>query len=114
MLAGIAAGSFGFAVHRAAVAPEQAYFSAPARAWELALGGLLAMVPRSTGGMEGAVSAAAAAWAGAAAIAAATLVLDEGLADAGRFPRSCRCSDAVALLAAGTCARPGRPDAHAR
>src|SRR5215218_2829431 len=38
-LAGIAVASFLLAVRQSAAAPEQAYFSALARAWELAIGG---------------------------------------------------------------------------
>ena len=44
LLGAIAAASFACAVHQSAVAPEQAYFSLAARAWELAVGGLLAVV----------------------------------------------------------------------
>ena len=105
-LAAIAAASFGLAVHRAAAAPEQAYFCAPARAWELALGGLLAI--GLAGRRLGRRSAAAAAWGGAAAIAAATLVLDAGTPMPG-VPALLPVLGAVALLAAGTCARPPAP-----
>jgi peptidoglycan/LPS O-acetylase OafA/YrhL len=69
-LAAIVACSLLYAVRLVVVAPEQAYFSTPARAWELGLGGLLAVAP--LGRLPGA-PAAVLAWCGFAAIAAATL-----------------------------------------
>jgi peptidoglycan/LPS O-acetylase OafA/YrhL len=106
VLAAIAGTSFAFAVRLADTAPEQAYFSAPARAWELAVGGLLALVllrrplPRA--------ATAAAGWGGAAAIAAAVLVLDAGAAMPGA-PALLPVLGAAALLAAGTSAAPSLP-----
>jgi peptidoglycan/LPS O-acetylase OafA/YrhL len=63
--------SLAYAVHATAAAPEQAYFSSFARAWELAAGGLLALVPAQR--LPTGRCAAALAWAGAAAIAVATV-----------------------------------------
>jgi peptidoglycan/LPS O-acetylase OafA/YrhL len=65
VLALVAVASLAYAAHLAAAAPEAAYFSAPARAWELALGALLAVRPLRLG--------RGAAYAGLAAIAAATV-----------------------------------------
>ena len=106
VLTAIAAASFAHAVHRTGAAPEQAYFSAATRAWELALGGLLAVA--LLGRRLGPRAAAAAAWAGAAAIAAATVVLDAGTAMPGA-PALLPVLGAAALLAAGTSAAPSLP-----
>ena len=59
----VVAVSFAYAVQRTGAAPEQAYFSAATRAWELAAGGLLALA--LLGRRLGARPARAAAWAGA-------------------------------------------------
>jgi peptidoglycan/LPS O-acetylase OafA/YrhL len=106
LLAAIAAGSFAYAVRLTATAPEQAYFSAPARAWELALGGLLAVLLLRR--RLGRVPAALAGWAGAAAIAAAVLALDSGSAMPG-VPALLPVLGAAGLLAAGTSAVPTLP-----
>jgi len=99
VLVTIAAASFAFAVQRAATAPEQAYFSAPGRAWELAVGGVLAVALLRR--RLGRSAAAAAAWLGVAAIVAATLLLDAGSAMPGA-PALLPVLGAAALLAAGT------------
>jgi peptidoglycan/LPS O-acetylase OafA/YrhL len=106
VLVAIASASFAFAVHLTAVAPEQAYFSAPARAWELALGGLLALVLLRR--RLGRAAALAAGWAGMSAIAAATLLFDAGTAMPGA-PALLPVLGAAALLAAGTSAVPALP-----
>ena len=86
--------------------PSRRTSRAPARAWELALGGLLAVA--LAGRRLGRRSAAAAAWGGAGAIAAATLVFDADTPMPG-VPALLPVLGAVALLAAGTCAaRPRR------
>ena len=105
-LAAIAAVSLAFAIHHTATAPEQAYFSAPARAWELALGGLLAvaLIERRMGRR----GAAAAAWAGTGAILASTLLFGSGTRMPG-LPALLPVLGAVALLAAGTCRCPPVP-----
>ena len=102
----VAAASLLHAIRRVGVAPEQAYFSAPARAWELALGGLLALalagrrLPRR--------AAVAAAWGGVAAIAVATVTFDAATA-VPAVPALLPALGAAALLAAGTCATPAAP-----
>ena len=95
----VAVASFAHAIDRAAAVPEQAYFSAATRAWELAAGGLLAVALLER--RLGTRAARAAAWTGAGAIAAATLLLDAGAAMPGA-PPCCRCS------ARSRCSRPGR------
>src|SRR5215208_5084233 len=106
VLGALAAASFAFAVHQAAVAPEQAYFSAAGRAWELALGGLLAMaLLRRTPGPR---ASAAAAWGGIGAIVAATLLFDEDTAMPGA-PALLPVLGAAALLAAGAGAAQALP-----
>jgi peptidoglycan/LPS O-acetylase OafA/YrhL len=106
VLAGVAACSFAYAVQHAAAVPEQAYFSAVARAWELALGGLLAVVLLQR--RLPAAAAAWAAWAGAGAILAAVLVLGAGSPMPGA-PALLPVLGAAALLAAGTSASPSLP-----
>jgi peptidoglycan/LPS O-acetylase OafA/YrhL len=69
-LAAIIAFSLLYAAHVVASTPTQAYFSTPARAWELGLGGLLAVAPLSR---VPPALAACVAWCGFAAIVAATL-----------------------------------------
>ena len=106
VLAAIAAASFLLAVRQSAAAPEQAYFSALARAWELAVGGLLALaLLRRRLGRRPAVAAA---WAGATAIAAATLLFDAGTPVPGA-PALLPALGAAALLAAGTSRMPAAP-----
>ena len=105
-LGAIAAASFAHAVHRAGAAPEQAYFSAATRAWELALGGLLAVALMHR--RLGRRAATAAGWAGSAAILAATLLLDAGSAMPG-VPALLPVLGAAALLAAGTSRAPALP-----
>ena len=98
-LAAILVASLLYAVHRIGVAPEQTYFSTVARAWELALGGLLAVV--LMGRRLGPRTAAAAAWGGMAAIAVATAGFDAGTA-VPALPALLPALGAAALVAAGT------------
>jgi len=102
----VVAVSFAHAVRRTGAAPEQAYFSAATRAWELAAGGLLALALLER--RLGARSARAAAWAGAGAIVIATLALGAGSAMPGA-PALLPVLGALALLAAGTSAAPSLP-----
>ena len=105
-LAAIAAASFALAVHQTGASPEQAYFSALARAWELAAGGLLAVVligRRLSGGF-----ATAAAWTGTGAILASALLLDADTPMPG-VPALLPVLGAIALLAAGTSVRAAAP-----
>jgi peptidoglycan/LPS O-acetylase OafA/YrhL len=99
LLCAIAAASFAWAVHQSAVAPEQAYFSLAGRAWELAVGGLLAVVLLRRRLGRGAARAAG--WAGAGAILATTLLFDAGTPMPGA-PALLPVLGAAALLAAGT------------
>jgi peptidoglycan/LPS O-acetylase OafA/YrhL len=106
VLGAIAVASLLYAIRQVRLAPDQAYFSAPARAWELALGGLLAVW--LTDRRLGRRSAAAAAWAGVAAIGAATVAFGA----ATPFPGPAALLPtlgAAALLAAGTSAVPPAP-----
>jgi peptidoglycan/LPS O-acetylase OafA/YrhL len=105
-LGAVAIASLLYAIERVNAAPDQAYFSAPARAWELALGGLLAL--RLIDRRLGPRCAAAAAWAGLAAIGAATVAFG----DSTPFPGPAALLPtlgAAALLAAGTAATPAAP-----
>jgi peptidoglycan/LPS O-acetylase OafA/YrhL len=105
VLSAIAIASLLYAAYRARVAPEQAYFSAPARAWELAVGGLAAVGIR---GPMGRRSAVAAAWSGAVAIGVATIAFDETTAFPGP-PALVPTLGAIALVAAGTTVIPAAP-----
>jgi peptidoglycan/LPS O-acetylase OafA/YrhL len=101
-LAAIAVVSLVYAVRRVGAAPQQAYFSALARAWELALGGLLAL---ALGGRRLAPrAAAAAAWAGVAAIGLATVAFGPATPIPGAVALLPTLG-AAALLAAGTSPR---------
>jgi hypothetical protein len=102
----VAVTSFAYAVHGSAVAPEQAYFSPAARAWELAAGGLLAVV--LLGRRLGRTAAATAGWAGIGAILVATLLFDSGTAVPGA-PALLPVLGAAALLAAGSSAARALP-----
>jgi peptidoglycan/LPS O-acetylase OafA/YrhL len=70
-LAAVAAASFAYALLDLRVAPEAAYYSAFARAWELALGALLAVLPAAR-------ARPWVAWPGLAAIGAATVAFGAG------------------------------------
>jgi peptidoglycan/LPS O-acetylase OafA/YrhL len=95
----IAAASFLYAAEQVRVAPEAAYYSAFARAWELGLGALAAVL--LAGRCAGPRTAAACGGLGLAAIAAATVAFGEGTP----FPGPAALVPtlgAVALIAAGT------------
>ena len=102
----IAVASLAYAVRRVAQAPEPAYFSTGTRAWELALGGLLAL--GLTGRQLGPRTGAALAWCGLAAIAVATLTFDAGTA-VPALPTLLPTLGAAALVAAGSSATPALP-----
>ena len=98
--------SFAYAVSAVRAAPEAAYYSAFARAWELALGALLAVVlaRRSLGPL----TAAGCGWLGLAAIAAATTTFGADSpcpGPAALVPTL----GAAALIAAGTSPRRAMP-----
>jgi peptidoglycan/LPS O-acetylase OafA/YrhL len=87
-------------------ASRTAYFSTAARAWELGVGGLLALwLP---GHRITARAGAAAAWAGIAAIAAATVAFSPETGVPG-LPTLLPALGAAALVAAGTSSSPARP-----
>jgi peptidoglycan/LPS O-acetylase OafA/YrhL len=109
LLGSACAGSFAYAVHAVAAQPSAAYFSTPARVWELALGGLLALALAAR--RPGPRAAAGLAWAGAAAFAAAVLVLEPGAAFPA-WPALMPTLGAAALIAAGAGA--GRAPAPVR
>jgi peptidoglycan/LPS O-acetylase OafA/YrhL len=90
--------SFAYALHLSRAEPSAAYFSTPARVWELSLGGLLALaLARRAPGPR---TATAAAYGGTAAIAAAVLLLDAGAAFPG-WPALLPTLGAAALILAG-------------
>ena len=107
----VAVASFAHAIDRAAAVPEQAYFSAATRAWELAAGGLLAvaLLERRLG-----TRARARPRHGPAPGRSPrrTLLLDAGAAMPGA-PALLPVLGAVALLAAGTSADAVAADARA-
>ena len=102
----IATASLTLAVQLVATGPEQAYFSTPARAWELAAGALLAVALE--GRRLGRRAAAVAAWCGLAAIAYATVTFDEDTAVPGAAALV-PVLGAAALVAAGSGATPAAP-----
>lgn len=105
-VAAIAAASFAFALREVHIAPESAYFSPAARGWELALGGLVALVlagrtlPRR--------AATFVAWPGAAAIVLAATRFGPDTAMPG-WPALLPTAGAAALIVAGAGAAPSRP-----
>jgi peptidoglycan/LPS O-acetylase OafA/YrhL len=102
----VAGASFLYAARQARVAPEAAYYSAFARAWELGLGALAAVL--LAGRSARPRPAAACGSLGLAAIAGATVAFGE----ATPFPGPAALLPtlgAVALIAAGTCSRPAAP-----
>jgi peptidoglycan/LPS O-acetylase OafA/YrhL len=105
-LAAICAASLVYAVQRVGASPEQAYFSTGTRAWELALGGLLA--PALAGRRLGRWPAGAAGWAGLAAIGYATFTFGADTAMPA-LPTLLPALGAAALVAAGTSAEPAAP-----
>jgi peptidoglycan/LPS O-acetylase OafA/YrhL len=105
-LAAIFAVSLVHAVHRVGAAPQQAYFSTAARAWELALGGLvaLALAKRRLGRRTAAVLG----WSGFAAIGYAAVTF--GAETAMRaWPALLPTLGAAALVVAGTSSAPATP-----
>ena len=73
LVSGIGIASFAYGIAFTGADPEQAYFSTFARAWELALGGVIALAPAPHLDRR---RAAVLGWAGFAAIAATVLMLD--------------------------------------
>ena len=69
-LAALAAASLAYSATATASNPAATYFVTPARAWEFAAGGLLALLPAASGSRA---RSAAVSWAGLAAIAVAAL-----------------------------------------
>jgi peptidoglycan/LPS O-acetylase OafA/YrhL len=98
--------SLGYALALVAAGRPEAYFSTPARAWELALGGLLAVALPEAG--LGRRRAAAGAWCGVLAVGASVLTFDESTAVPG-LPTLLPTLGAAALIAAGTCRERSRP-----
>jgi peptidoglycan/LPS O-acetylase OafA/YrhL len=106
LLAAVTAGSFLHALGLVRDAPQAAYFSTFARAWELALGGLLALVLAER--RLGRRAAALAAWAGMGAIVAATALFD-GASGVPGVAALVPVLGAGALIAAGTAHAPPAP-----
>ncbi len=102
----VALASFVYAVTAVRAAPEAAYYSAFARAWELALGALLAVLParRALGARAG----CACAWLGLAAIVAATASFVPATPCPG-VAALLPTLGAAALIAAGASARRAAP-----
>lgn len=100
ILAAIAVTSFTYSVVATADSPEQAFFSTFTRAWELALGGLLALVaiPRLPRPVASALGLA-----GLGAIVASTLILTETTPFPGAVA-AVPVLGAVAIIAAGAAA----------
>ncbi|WP_432489608.1 acyltransferase family protein [Kineococcus sp. SYSU DK018] len=94
-----AAVSFVLCVWLTATHQPYAYFTLPARAWELAAGGLLALALRSWRPSAG--QAVVLGWAGLAAVLTAAVVFDDGTAFPG-WRAAVPVLGTVALLAAGT------------
>ena len=74
----MAIASLAYSVYSTEVQAGAAYFSTLTRGWELALGGLLALVPASARGRLPRLLAFALAWAGLGAIAFATVRFNDG------------------------------------
>jgi peptidoglycan/LPS O-acetylase OafA/YrhL len=74
-LAPAAVASFAWNLHLTATEPTAAYFSTPGRAWELALGGLVALLGRELAGLPVGLRRALS-WTGLAGIAASAFVIN--------------------------------------
>ncbi len=98
--------SFGYALWYVAAEPKAAYFSTPARAWELAAG---ALVAAAVGGIPRLprVALAAGSWVGLALVAVGALVLDPGSLMPG-LPALLPVVGTVLLLAGGAVPDPLR------
>jgi len=107
VLAAVALASFAFGVWMTETQPRAAYFSTFGRAWELALGALLAVAPPLR---LRAFAAGALGWLGLAAIVAATLVFDSSTPFPG-FAALLPTLGAAALILAGSSRHPDRPPA---
>jgi peptidoglycan/LPS O-acetylase OafA/YrhL len=105
-LAAICAVSLVHAIQRVGAAPTQAYFSTAARAWELALGGLVAMALAKR--RVGRRAAVALGWGGLAAIGYATVAFGADTAMPA-LPALLPTLGAAALVAAGTSAVAATP-----
>lgn len=68
---GIVVASAIYSVHLTAVEPGVAYFSTFTRAWELALGGIVALVPKPAARFSGSLAAGSISWIGVAAMVGA-------------------------------------------
>ncbi|GAA4364949.1 acyltransferase family protein [Paeniglutamicibacter cryotolerans] len=68
--------SLSYSIFYTSVDPGIAYFSTLTRGWELAAGGLLALLPKATGAFRGSTGAAAIGWFGLAAVVLAALAYD--------------------------------------
>jgi peptidoglycan/LPS O-acetylase OafA/YrhL len=93
----VAAASLAYSVAETSGDPAAAYFVTPTRVWELAAGGLLALLPVVAGAER---RRALLSWAGLAAIAAAVLLFDAGTAFPG-VAALLPVLGAVAVIAAG-------------
>ncbi|AVT35528.1 acyltransferase [Plantactinospora sp. BB1] len=95
--------SFAFGAWLTIHSPGYAYFVTPARAWELAVGALVALTAGTLAGIPGRV-AAVMTWAGLAAVAAAALLFDAST----QFPGYAALLPVtgVALVIAGGCSAP--------
>jgi peptidoglycan/LPS O-acetylase OafA/YrhL len=92
-MATIAVLSLGYSIRATALNPDGAYFATPARAWEFAAGGLLAMLAPSGGGRLGIRCVVS--WCGIAAMAAAALAYT----DSTPFPGSAAMLPVLGALA---------------
>ncbi|HEX6887407.1 MAG TPA: acyltransferase family protein [Candidatus Nanopelagicales bacterium] len=101
LLVAAAVASFGWSVLQTAEEPVRAYYGTPARAWELAIGGLVAVVTLA-GARVPVRAAGLLAWAGLAAIGVAALTITESTPFPGTAALAPVLGTAVVLLAGAT------------
>ncbi len=106
LLGVVAVGSFGWALLETARTPVQAYYGTPARAWELAVGGLVAMISTTRFHLPGRV-AAVTGWLGLGAIVVAAFVITDQTPFPGVAALAPVLGTAAVLVAGATAGLPG-------
>ena len=113
MVGAVFIASFVASVSLTATSPALAYFVTPTRAWEFALGGLVALLPAARGLRAHRAVGVVGGWIGAAAIVGSALLYDAATPFPG-WTAAVPVAGAALLLAVGADDRRGSPQALAR
>jgi peptidoglycan/LPS O-acetylase OafA/YrhL len=109
VIAGAGIASLAWSIHSTRTSPSAAYFSTPARAWELALGAGLAVAATTARGIPTRLQIVMG-WAGLGAVACAAVLFSDGTAFPG-YAALLPAVGAALVIAAGLEREPGRLEA---